>query len=50
MHAFADSDTARYRLRVIEYCNKFGIDATLAAFPVKRSTVFLWKKTLKDSK
>ena len=50
MHAFADSDTAKYRLRVIEYYNRFGIKATLAAFPVKRSTLFLWKKTLRDSK
>ena len=50
MHAFADSDTARYRLRVIEYYSKFGIDATLAAFPVKRSTVFLWRKTLENNK
>lgn len=47
--AFADSDTAQYRLRVIEYYQQFGITATLAAFPVKRSTIFLWQKTLKDS-
>src|SRR3989338_10218697 len=47
--AFADSDTAQYRLRVIAYSQQFGMEATLAAFPVKRSTVFLWQKTLKDT-
>jgi len=46
--AFADSDTAQFRLKVIEYYQRFGMEATLVAFPVKRSTVFLWKKTLKD--
>lgn len=49
MAAFADSDTARYRLKVIEYYQRFGMAATLAAFPVKRSTVFLWQKTVKEN-
>ena len=48
-NAFADSDTAQYRLRVILYYQQFGLKATLSAFPVKRSTVFLWQKTLKDN-
>lgn len=47
--AFADSDTAQYRLRLIIYYQDFGMAATLAAFPVKRSTVFLWQKTLNDN-
>ncbi len=47
--AFADSDTAKYRLKVIEYYKNFGLAATLAAFPVKRSTVFLWQKVLKEN-
>ena len=50
LSAFADSTTAQYRLRVIEYYQRFGMAATLAAFPVKRSTVFLWQKTLKNNK
>lgn len=49
LNAFADSDTAQYRLKVIKYYHQFGMAATLAAFPVKRSTVFLWQKTLKDN-
>ena len=47
--AFADCDTAKYRLKVIEYYKSFGLPATLVAFPVKRSTVFLWQKTLKEN-
>jgi len=50
LSAFADSDTAQYRLRVIEYYRKFGLNATLEAFPVKRSTLFLWQKTFKEGK
>ena len=49
-NAFADSDTAQYRLKVIEYYQRFGIKTTLSAFPVKRSTVFLWQKTLRENK
>ena len=50
MTAFADAETARYRLKVIEYYQHFGIAATMAAFPVTRSTVFLWQKTFKENK
>lgn len=49
LSAFADSDTAQYRLSVIQYYQRFGLEATMVAFPVKRSTVFLWQKTLKAS-
>jgi len=48
--AFADSETAQYRLRVINHYHRFGLAATLSAFPVKRSTLFLWQKTLKESR
>jgi transposase InsO family protein len=47
--AFADSDTAQYRLRVLTYYHRFGLEATLAAFPVKRSTLYLWQRKLKTS-
>jgi hypothetical protein len=50
VNAFSDSETAKYRLKVILYYQKFGVEATLAAFPVKRSTLFLWQKTLKESR
>lgn len=49
INAHADSETGVYRLKVINYYRKFGLSATLAAFPVKRSTLFLWQKILKDN-
>jgi len=46
-----DSTTlAKFRLKVIDFHNRFGTKATLAAFPVKRSTIFVWKKRLRESK
>lgn len=50
INAHADSDTAKYRLKVIDYYQRFGLEATLVAFPVKRSTLFLWQKVLKENK
>jgi len=44
------SDIAKYRLKVINHYQKFGLKSVLSAFPVKRSTLFLWKKELKDEK
>lgn len=49
LSAFADSDTAKYRLQVIDFYQQFGIKATLKAFPVKRSTLFLWQKTFREN-
>lgn len=49
INAHADSETGAYRLKVINYYRKFGLSATLSAFPVKRSTLFLWQKILKDN-
>lgn len=48
VNAFSDSETAKYRLKVINYYREFGMKAALAAFPVKRSTVLLWQQTLKE--
>ncbi len=50
VNAFNKSQTAQYRLKVIKYYQEFGLKATLSAFPVKRSTLFLWQKKLKDSR
>jgi len=38
------------RLKVIEFCNEFGIEATRQAFGKGRSTIYLWKQKLKSSK
>lgn len=50
VNAFSDSETAKYRLKVVSYYQQFGMKATLSAFPAKRSTVLLWQQTLKENK
>lgn len=47
INQFDKYEVAKYRLRVIEHCRQFGIRSTLNAFPVKRSTIFLWLAKLK---
>ena len=49
LNRYDNTEVAKFRLKVIKFHNQFGTKPTLAAFPVKRSTIFLWKKTLKDS-
>ena len=46
--SFNKSDIAQFRLKVIEFHNKYGTYATMDAFSVKRRTIFYWKKLLKD--
>ena len=44
------SDKAKHRLKVIAFWEKHGLSATLDAFAVKRSTLFLWKRKLAQAK
>ncbi len=37
------------RLRIIEFFDKYGQDATKEAFGVARSTIYLWKKRLREN-
>jgi len=48
INQFDKYEVAKYRLKVISHYQQFGIKSTLDAYPVKRSTVFLWFKKLKD--
>ena len=50
VNAFSDSETAKYRLKVVNYYQQFGMKAALAAFPAKRSTILLWQQTLRKSR
>lgn len=47
--AFASSDVAKFRLKVVEFGKKYGWKAVQDAFHVKRSTYFLWKQKMKIS-
>jgi transposase InsO family protein len=50
LNRYDTTQVAKFRFKVINFHNQFGTKATLAAFPVKRSTLFYWKKILKNSK
>jgi hypothetical protein len=49
INQFDQYEEAKYRLNVINHYSQFGIESTLDSYPVKRSTVFLWAKKLKDN-
>lgn len=42
------TDKAKHKTRVLAFWQKHGLKAALDAFPHKRSTLFLWKKKLKQ--
>jgi transposase InsO family protein len=42
-------ETIEKRLEIIQFFDKYGKEATEIAFKKKRSTVYLWKKKLKDA-
>lgn len=43
---FSASEVAQFRLKVIQFCDRYGITAAKEAFGVSRATIFLWKQTL----
>ncbi|MBM3250942.1 MAG: helix-turn-helix domain-containing protein [Candidatus Nealsonbacteria bacterium] len=43
------TEKAKYKAKVLVFWEKHGLEATMDAFPVKRSALFLWKKTFKDN-
>jgi len=56
LHAYEDglryrmlTEKAKYKAKVLVFWEKHGLQATMDAFPVKRPTLFLWKKKLKES-
>lgn len=48
--AYMITDKARFRLKILSFWEKHGLEAALDAFPVKRSTLFLWKQKLKGGR
>jgi len=43
------TNKAKHKIKVIVFWDKHGLDATLDAFPHKRSTLFEWKRKLRES-
>ncbi len=48
--AYMIQEKAKHRVKVLAFWEKHGIKATRDAFPAKRSTLFSWKKKLKEGK
>lgn len=48
-YSYMITDKAKFKAKILSFWAKHGLEATLDAFPVKRSTLFLWKKKLKDN-
>lgn len=44
------TDKAKWRVRVVEFFEKYGLRATEEAFGVKKSSVYKWRKLLRDNK
>ncbi|MBI4652750.1 hypothetical protein HY750_00655 [Candidatus Kuenenbacteria bacterium] len=47
-YTYIITEKAKYKAKVLIFWEKHGLVATLDAFPYKRSTLFLWKKELKQ--
>src|SRR3989344_6720396 len=44
------SDKAKKKFEILVFWEKHGLEATLDAFKVKRRTLFLWKKQLREGR
>ena len=47
--AYMLTEKAKHKAKVIIFWEKYGIQAAMDAFSIKRSTLFLWKKQFKDN-
>lgn len=47
---YESSDPAKFKLHCLEYAEEFGVKAALAAFNLKRSTLYSWRKRYLDSR
>lgn len=45
----AKREEVAFRLKVIEFHDKYGTEATVSAFGVSRATIYLWKKKFRES-
>jgi transposase InsO family protein len=50
LNKFNSNEIAKFRLRVIQFSDRYGANTTKEAFNVGRSTIFLWKRKLRDGK
>ena len=42
-------DKAKKKAEIVSFFEKYGLDATIAAFKISKSSIYQWRKTLKDN-
>lgn len=47
--AYSISNEAKFRIEVLNHFNKFGLDSTVNAYKLHKSTIYRWKKRLKQA-
>ena len=47
-YSYMLTEKAKYKAKVLMFWEKHGLEATIDAFPVKRPTLFVWKKKLRE--
>ena len=50
LRRFSKDEVAQERLKIIEFYREYGEKATIKAFGIKRNTVFVWKKRLREGR
>lgn len=48
-YSYMITEKAKFKFKVLVFWEKHGSKAVLDAFPVKRSTLFLWKQQFKEN-
>ena len=49
LNKYSQDEVAQFRMKVIKFHDRYGSCATKEAFSVGRSTIFLWKKSLRQA-
>jgi len=49
IHKFSQSKEGKYRLKIIEFFEQYGLSATKSAFGVSRATLYRWRKIYLDA-
>ena len=47
-YSYMITNKAKHKAKILSFWKRHGLEATLDAFPVKRPTLFLWKKKLRE--
>jgi len=49
IHKFSQSKEGKYRLKIIEFFEQYGLPATMSAYDVSKATLYRWRKVYLDT-